>query len=167
MIWSSTVGDYPKKTYDHRIWGTTTRDFIEYSKSEIFFDPGHNVIDANVAYHDGLYWMAWKDERGENKAGTDYKTIHISTTARIGEAWSERSAPLSPALTEGPTLFRRGDQWMMFFDYFMGNRFGAISSRDGKTWMDITNQVQFPPHPRHACVLEVDEEIARGLRALI
>jgi hypothetical protein len=164
VIWSSTIGG---KDYDHRIWGTTTHDFIEYSKSEIFFDPGHNVIDANVVHHEGLYWMAWKDERGENKVGTDCKTIHVCTTPRIGDPWSERSVALTPPLTEGPTLFRRGNEWTMFFDYFMGDRFGAISSRDGKTWTDITEHVQFPPDPRHACVLEVDEGVAKGLRALV
>lgn len=172
VIWSSTVGGTGAvresgEGYDHRIWGTTTRDFIEYSKSEIFFDPGHNVIDANVAHHDGTYWMAWKDERGENKAGTDYKTIHLSTTRRIGEPWSQRSVALTATLTEGPALLRRDGEWTMFFDYFMGDRFGAIASRDGKNWTDISDQVTFPPGPRHASVLEVDEDVARGLRVLV
>ena len=63
ILWSSTVRpDLPAHGFqptgeahvtDHRIWGTATRDFVNYEPPRVFFDPGYNIIDATVARHGG------------------------------------------------------------------------------------------------------------------
>ncbi len=73
---------------------------------------------------------------------------------------------VTPSLTEGPGLFRRDNAWVMIFDHFMEDFFGAATSRDGIAWTSISDQMQFPPGPRHASVFEVDDAIAAGLRAV-
>jgi hypothetical protein len=168
LIWSSSVTEpNGEADWNHRIWSCATRDFIEYSKAEIFFDPGFSVIDASVAKSDDGYLMAVKDERGDNVWDTPYKVIHVLRSPHATGPWSEIAEPATPRLTEGPILFRRGNLWMMFYDHFMEGFFGAVESEDGKTWRDITNQIEFPPGPRHASVLEVSDEIVAGLQALI
>ena len=173
IIWSSTVISPRMSThvdeygFDHRIWGTTTRDFTSYSPAQIFFDPGYNVIDASVARHDDRYLLAFKDERGENRQGTDYKAMRVCKSSRASGNWTEISELVSPSLTEGPALFRRDDEWIMIFDHFMEDFFGAATSRDGVQWTSISDQMQFPPGPRHASVFEVDAAITAGLRAAI
>jgi len=33
---------------NHRIYGTTTRDFWTFSPTRLFYEPGFNVIDATI-----------------------------------------------------------------------------------------------------------------------
>ena len=60
IFWSTTIpGRFPATdesgsvnkegvALNHRIYRTMTRDFKEYSRAELFFDPGFNVIDATM-----------------------------------------------------------------------------------------------------------------------
>ena len=174
ILWSSTINpddapgwttsDVWARSHDHRIWHTTTRDFRTFEPASVFFDPGYSVIDATLAQYHGRYLMAFKDERGENRRGTEHKRIHICSANRATGPWKEISAPITGELTEGPALFRREGAWVLFYDYFHEGSYGAATSADGRQWSDITREVTFPPGPRHASVIEVDEEVARGLR---
>ncbi len=129
IIWSSSVTE-PSGASDgnHLIWEATTKDFASYSAPRLFFDPGYSVIDATVAYHEGLYLMAFKDERGNNEQplhpGETWKAICICAAPRATGPFTEISEFITPSLTEGPTLFRRasGDGWTLFFDFFMKGR---------------------------------------------
>lgn len=178
LFWSSTVSpddalpwDAPETwgtRHDHRIWGTATRDFQAYEPASLFFDPGYSVIDGTLAFDEteGEYLFAFKDERGANRLGTEYKRIHVCSARRGAGPWTEASAPLTPALTEAPALYRLGDRWIMLYDHFLEGFYGAAESEDGRTWTPVTEKMTFPPGPRHASVLEVDEETARELRKL-
>ncbi len=173
VLWSSTVcpdlpnrssgvpGDAP--TWDHRIWATTTSDFQTYAPPQRFFDPGYTVIDATIAYHDGTYLMAFKDERGENRLGTGWKAIRMCSARRATGPWTEISELVTPPLTEGPALFRRADSWCMVFDHFLQGFFGAMQSADGRRWESITDQMHFPPGLRHASILDIDAEVGHNL----
>ena len=165
VIWSSSLTE-PSGPADlnHRIWGATTRDFVTYTPAARFFDPGFSVIDATVVRHPNGYLMAFKDERGENRIGTEHKFIHVCVAPNGDGPWTEISEPVTPSLTEGPTLFRRDGRWVMLFDHFLQDFFGAMESPDGVRWENITERVTFPPGPRHASVLEVDEAVGRNLR---
>lgn len=164
VIWSSSISE-PNNSSDwnHRIWSVTTRDFQTYSEPHLFFDPGYSVIDATVVRHGERYLMVFKDERGENRFGTDWKAMRVCFASRAGGPWTEVSELVTPSLTEGPSLFRRGDKWVMIFDHFMEDRFGAMQSTDGVTWENISDQLQFPPGPRHASVLQLDKATSSKL----
>lgn len=162
VIWSSTVKeDSPDALHsDHRIWGATTTDFHTYSPAHLFFDPGYNVIDASVVAFDGWYWMAFKDERGENRFGTDYKAIRFCRSRTGGGPWTEISELITPALTEGPTLFHCEGRWIMLFDHFLQDFFGAMESLDCIHWSAVGGETSFPEGARHPTVIEVEDELA-------
>ena len=73
LIWSSTVHDTEVQrflnSWNHRIWTATTTDFVTFTDSQKYFDPGYPVIDANLTYHNGQYVLIYKDERGDNQHG--------------------------------------------------------------------------------------------------
>jgi hypothetical protein len=52
-----------------------------------------------------------------------------------------------------------GEDWVVYFDRYRENRYGAVTSRDLKTWRDITDSLQFPPGARHGTVLRVSESV--------
>jgi hypothetical protein len=161
LIWSSVVEpsgmngdrDWQDTGQDHRIWGCVTKDFRSYSPAELFFDPGFPVIDATVARDGDKFLMAFKDERGVNELTTDYKHIMLTSFAMLGGPFGPAYGPVSPAPVEGPSLFRRGDEWVIIFDHFLEGRYGAASSRDGVSWSPA--EVVIPAGARHASVLSL------------
>ncbi len=171
LIWSSstTAPNHPTDL-NHRIWQTTTHDFQTFTPAELFFDPGYSVIDATVVRRDdGTYLMAFKDERGDNAGrqrpfgpNTDWKAIRVSTAPTGNGPWGEPSAFVTPSLTEGPALFRLPDgrTWAMIFDRFAHAGYAArVSHDDGQTWEPLPGPMVFPPGPRHASVLAVDDRL--------
>jgi hypothetical protein len=162
LIWSSVVEpsgmngdrDWQHTGQNHRIWGCVTKDFRAFSPAELFFDPGFPVIDATVARDGGgKFLMAFKDERGVNELTTDYKHILLTSFAEPGGPFGPMYGPVSPAPVEGPSLFRRDDEWVIIFDHFLEGRYGAASSRDGLSWSPA--EVVVPPGARHASVLSL------------
>ena len=161
LIWSSVVEpggtaqgrDFEHLSQDHRIWHCTTRDFRDFSAPGLFFDPGHSVIDATVREADGGgFLMAFKDERGVNDPATRHKDIHVTTFDVPGGPYTVPKGPVSPSLVEGPSLFRRNDEWVMIYDHFLEGRYGAARSEDGVDWEPVP--LSLPPGMRHASVLE-------------
>ena len=166
VIWSSATGSITHENdWNHRIWSCATTDFRTFSDPAIFFDPGYSVIDATVVRGDGEYVMAFKDERGENRRGTDHKAIAIARSRCGAGPFEEISDFVTPALSEGPILFRRGNEWILIFDRFMDDRFEAMRSTDARFWSPITEGLSFPPGLRHAAVLELPDPFVSSLVA--
>ena len=166
ILWSSSVAvNAAEEDWDHRIWEVTTKDFQIYSPSRVFFDPGYSVIDATVTRFGGRWLMAFKDERGNNQLGTDFKAIRVAWAAQAAGPYSETSALLSPPLTEGPILFHRNGMLTMLFDHFMAGYFGGLQSADGQTWNALPEPLVLPDGLRHAAVLEVEDTVVAALKA--
>lgn len=177
LLWSSTVNpddsldwEAPgvwNRSHDHRTWTTTTEDFARCAPARRLFDPGYSVIDATLAEHAGRYLLAFKDERGENRLGTDHKAIRVCEAPSATGPFAAISALVTPPLTEGPALLRLEGRWLMFYDHHQEGRYGASASDDGRTWTVVTDRIRFPPGARHASVLEVDDGVASPLRAKV
>jgi len=167
IIWSSTVSvEGPVNFKDHRIWSTTTKDFINYTPSKIFFDPGYSVIDATVAYKNGKYLMAFKDERGTNEVDTEFKAIRVCCSEKAEGPYANISELITPNLTEGPVIFEAEGELIMFYDHFKENHYGASISYDGRNWTDIIQKVEFPQGVRHGGVIKIDDSLAKKLMLL-
>ncbi|MDX3226714.1 glycoside hydrolase family 43 protein [Streptomyces sp. ME19-01-6] len=171
LIWSSVVEsgctaegrDFEHVGQDHRIWHCVTEDFRTFSAPDVFFDPGHSVIDATVReVEGGGFLMAFKDERGTNDVATAHKDIHVTTFDTPGGPYTSPKGPVTPSVVEGPSLFRRGDEWIMIFDHFLEGRYGAVRSDNGLDWEPAS--LVLPPGMRHASVLETSRSTALSPR---
>jgi hypothetical protein len=190
IFWSSTVEDaFPEqsnkpKTYlNHRIYSCSTVDFQTYSDTELFFDPGFNCIDASIGYHNSVFLMAFKDERGENEAFPDEvarKHVLVATSTTLQGPWTLQPAPISPSSfrenhpnnkqlwAEAPSIFwhEAAQEWWVFYEYFRAMRYGAAKSADGESWQNMDDAVHFPELAKHGTVFEVhEEEIIQKLRS--
>jgi hypothetical protein len=166
IVWSSVVDtaggnapDWQNESQEQRIWGAVTQDFISFSPSAPFFDPGHSVIDATIRFAGDKFVMAYKDERGRNDPETDHKHILVTTFDRPSGPFAPPAGPVTPATTEGPTLFRRGTHWVMLYDFYLSNHYGAAISEDAVNWEQV--MVDMPAGARHASVLSLSELVAR------
>jgi hypothetical protein len=162
LLWSSCVDrrldgathDWENDSQDHRIWHCTTEDFLTLSQPTAFFDPGHSVIDATVVRHEGLFHLAYKDERGENESRTPHKRIMLTSATNSTGPFRELVGPIGDAAAEGPTLFQVQDRWVLLYDHFLAGSYGASVSDDWQTWAPW--EVSVPAGARHASVMRLE-----------
>lgn len=174
IVWATTIpGRFPQTDgqnskgpgdpgLNHRLYSATSRDFKVFSDTKLFFDQGFNVIDATIARDGARYLMFLKDET--NAPFVPEKNIRWTSAAHAEGPYS----PVSRAITgkywaEGPSAIKIGEDWVVFFDRYRENRYGAVISKDLNVWHDISDQVHFPAGARHGTILRVPEPIWTSL----
>jgi len=171
IYWSSTISDKFPETKNstnngrnHRIYYTTTSDFKDFSDTELFYDPGFNVIDASIKPYEDRYVMFIKNETELPKAE---KNISIVFADRMQGPYSIPDSPISGDYwAEGPTAIQIEGKWFLYFDKYRKHEFGLITSKDLKEWTDETDQLIMPEGIRHGTVFEVPIEILNPLLEL-
>lgn len=167
IFWATTIpGRFPDTEkigdtgYNHRIYCVTTKDFVTFSETKLFYDKGFNVIDATISKTGKNYVMFVKDETRT----PPQKNIRITTAESLYGPYSEPSEPITGKYwAEGPTSIKIKDTWFVYFDKYTEKKMGAVISKDLKTWTDISEKISFPEGSRHGTVFEADEKILESL----
>lgn len=175
LFWASTIpgrftatAGSSEEDYNHRMYYTTTRDFVAFAPTRVFYDPGFSVIDATFYSANGRHYLIVKDE-------TRYppkKHLQIAESDDLRGPFKALSAPFTPPglWVEGPTAIKIGNDIMLYYDAYQRNHYGAMRSRDLKTWEDVTPKLILPDEGsevrmRHGTALEVPTAIVARLRA--
>ncbi|MBP8605552.1 MAG: family 43 glycosylhydrolase [Phycisphaerae bacterium] len=169
IFWSTTIDGAFPETYNpsddnnHRIYYVSTQDFVTYSNTALFYDPGFNCIDAFIAKHGAGYVMFLKNE---TKVPIAQKNIRMAFSDSAAGPWGPASESISPAWVEGPSAVKAGGQWYLYYDAYTRGRMEATASLDLKAWTDITSQLSFPAGTRHGTVFRVAQDIVDALKSL-
>lgn len=78
--------------------------------------------------------------------------------------WGQSSDPFTDMFNEGPTVLRRGDEWIIYYDMYEKHRYGAVKTRDFKTFTDIADKLSFPKDHRHGTVFAAPSSVLVGLK---
>ena len=115
IFWATTIpGRFPQTqalgdgTYNHRMYRTTTKDFESFTPTQLFYDPGFNVIDATIVEHDDRYFMVIKDETREPAK----KHLRVASAEAVEGPFMELSEPFTPDWVKGPSLLKIGEDWI-------------------------------------------------------
>ena len=167
IFWATTIpGRFPETDrtgnngLNHRIYCVTTEDFKTFSPTQLFFDPGFNVIDATILKSGPKYYLVFKDER-QNPVKKD---LRLAVSDRAEGPYGEVTEPFTRDWVEGPSAIHIDGRWVVYFDQYRERRYGAVTSTDLKQWADISSQLSFPKDHRHGSVLQIAPAIAHGLR---
>ena len=174
IFWSTTIpgrftetensGDSGNnRKLNHRIYYVTTEDFETYTKAELLYDDGFNVIDATIVKDGDRYVMFVKDETRQPVAK---KNIRIAFSDKLEGPYSHASDPISPDWVEGPTVLKIADTWYLYYDGYTRHRYEGIKSKDLKNWESITDELIFPRDTRHGTVFKVSDDILETLLEL-
>jgi len=169
IFWSTTIpGRFPETDgsgdgkNNHRMYYVTTRDMEHFSETKLLYDPGFNSIDGTLLRHRDRYLMFLKDE---TKRPVAKKNIRIATASDPTGPWSPASEPIyDKDWAEGPTIARVGEQWILYFDRYTAERFGALATSDLEHWDDISAQLSFPEGTRHGTILKVSRATLENLK---
>lgn len=151
-----------EKGLNHRIYYVTTKDFKTFSDTKMFFNPDFCAIDAAIMKQpDGQYMMAVKNE---NSAPAE-KNIRITLTASLADGFpTQVSAPITGDYwAEGPAPLQVGDYTYIYFDKYTQHKYGAVRSKDGKSWEDVSELVEFPAGTRHGTAFRIPESLLKSL----
>jgi hypothetical protein len=167
IIWATTIpGRFPDTEkagdpgYNHRIYAVTTKDFITLSETKLFYDKGFNVIDATINKNGRNYIMFVKDET----KNPPQKNIRITTSSNLYGPYSAPSEPITGKYwAEGPTSIEINETMFVYFDKYTERKMGAVTSKDLKTWEDISDRITFPEGARHGTIFEANEKILEKL----
>lgn len=173
IFWATTIpGRHNKvptseseKGLNHRIYYITTKDFRIFSETNMFFDPDFSVIDAAIVKdHKGELILFVKNEN----SNPPEKNIRTTKTGDITDGFPvEVSEPITGDYwAEGPSPLVIGNYIYVYFDKYRDRKYGAVRTKDGVKWEDVSDQVSFPQGVRHGTTFTADEEILKGLLQL-
>lgn len=168
IVWASTIpGRFPTSSpdddYNHRLYYTTTKDFKHFEPSQLFYDPGFNVIDAAIIQEGCRYYMILKNETKEPVAE---KNLRMVSSKKITQFPQEVSLPFSGIeWAEGPTPIHIGKYTYIYWDKYRNQKYGAVRTKSLRNpqWEDISGKIAIPSGVRHGTVFEVDESILKNL----
>lgn len=162
IYWATTItGKFTETAatkedgYNHRMYYVTTKDFKTFSETKLLYDPGFNVIDATIIKDKDKFVMFLKDETPEPAQ----KNIKIAYSEQlIGPYTAASSAITGNYWAEGPTVLKKGKNWLVYFDRYIDHKFGAILSSDLKNWKDVSEQIALPQGIRHGTIIQVSKQ---------
>jgi len=167
IFWSTTIpGRFPETDnsgdngLNHRMYYVSTKDFIDISDTELFYDQGFNVIDGSLIWEGNKYYLFLKDETRHPPE----KNIRIATSSNLTSGYGKPTEPITGDYwAEGPTAIKIDDVWIVYFDKYRKHQMGAVKSADLINWIDISDQVNFPKGTRHGTVFQVDKDVLESL----
>jgi hypothetical protein len=165
IIWASTIPHrFPKGVEDednnHRLYYTTTKDFQTFTPARLFLDPGFSVIDAVVVKPAaGKYTLVLKDNTRPER------DIKVAFGPHATGLYTNVSRAFTPNFTEGPTVAKVNNEWLIYFDAYRDKYYGAVKTKDFKTFTNISDQVYLPVGHKHGTILKVPESVLDHLLA--
>jgi len=170
IIWASTIPfRFPKGEEDednnHRMYYTTIKDlpngqadFKTFSEAKLFYDPGFSVIDCQILKRGkNDYVLILKDNTRHER---DIKVAFGS--APLGP-YSKASDAFTPPFTEGPTVEKVGDDYLIYFDQYKDKIYGAVKTKDFKAFTNITKEVSVPEGQKHGTIFKVNKKVLKKL----
>ena len=170
IYWATTIPEKYTETastadagYNHRIYYVTTKDFNTFTKAKVLYDPGFNSIDATILKDNARWVMFIKDETREPAQ----KNIKIAYADNLTGPYTKASDPITGKVwAEGPTVLKKGKEWIMFFDKYRDHKYGAISSTDLTNWSDVSDKITLPKGIRHGSVFKISKKELKKLQRL-
>jgi len=163
IIWASTIpGRFERglepDSNNHRMYVTTTKDFQSFTPTRLFLDPKFSVIDCVILKRaENDYVLVLKDNTRPER---DIK-VAFSNTA-LGP-YTNVSKPFTEQFTEGPSVVKVKNDWLIYYDSYRKSIYGAATTRDFVNFRDIANEVSVPKGHKHGTILTVKKKVVKDL----
>lgn len=163
IIWASTIPykfekGIEEERNNHRMYYTKTKDFKTFAETKLFIDPGFSIIDAVIVKREkDDYVLVLKDNtRLERNLKVAFGKTPLGPWENISDSYTDK-------LTEGPTVLKLGDEWLIYFDSYGTKKYGVVKTTDFKTFIDISDEVHFPEGHKHGTIFKAKETVLNTL----
>jgi hypothetical protein len=161
IVWASTIPwKFEKGQEDeynnHRLYYTVTKDFKTFSPAKLFLDPGFSVIDAVIvkrAAND--YVLVLKDNT------RPMRNIKVAFSNTALGPYTNVSQPFTPNFTEGPSVAKVGNEYLIYFDAYRDKKYEAVKTADFKSFSNA--DVSMPEGHKHGTIFMSTKKVLKGL----
>ena len=163
IVWASCIPNRFEKGIEdennnHRLYYTTTKDFISFTETKLFFDPKFSVIDATIVKRGNAdYVLVLKDNTRPER------NIKLAFASSAYGPYTNVSAPITNHFSEGPSAIKIKNDWLIYFDAYQEKKYGAIRTQDFNLFEKIDNLVLVPDGHKHGTVFTTQKKILNRL----
>lgn len=157
IYWASTIEDKFLETastseddFNHRIYYVTTKDFANFSDTQLLFNPGFSIIDSFIVTNGNQYIQFFKDETRYPNA---HKNLLLATSSNLTGPYTIQGESFTKKWIEGPSVLKIGEYWYLYYDEYTILSYGAIRTKDLKIWEPV--KIQYPFGMRHGTAIPV------------
>ncbi len=165
IIWASCIpGRFERGIEDdsnnHRMYVTTTKDFKSFTDTKLFFDAGFSAIDAVIVKRAANnYALVVKDNTRPER---DIKVAFANNP--LGP-FTNVSKPFTGNFTEGPSVVKIKDRWLIYFDSYRKKTYEAVATKDFKQFYNINTQISVPEGHKHGTIVTVKRKLLKRMIA--
>ncbi|ANH80314.1 arabinosidase [Niabella ginsenosidivorans] len=163
IVWASTIpGRFERgmeeEKNNHRLYMTTTKDFKTFTPAQLFLDPGFSVIDATIVKRKkGDYVLVLKDN---TRNELDLKVVFSNNPAG---PWQHSSPAFTEKYTEGPSVVKIKDQWLIYYDAYRKKTYEAMITKDFIHFENAGNKIAVPEGHKHGTIVPVKKKVVKQL----
>jgi hypothetical protein len=164
IVWASTVGDQTGTDYNHKLYYTTTKDYISFAKTKLFLDLGYSSIDPFLLKQGCKTYLICKRESDK----PEDKKINI-LTGKLLKMGKSITSPIPPeGKIVGPSAIQIGK---FTYIYWRDSQNGAIRAyRCAKlkkpVWEDVSDRVRFPGGVKPGTPIIVEDAFLKQLQKI-
>lgn len=150
-----------------KIWYSYTSDFKNFDEKQLLFDPGYDVIDADITPYKNGYVMMYKKEAksdpGAKKVWYTFKTgkSPSNSDGEYDAANAKIFESVSTTQAEGPQVFPISgtSSYGVLVDYFSNGGFGFSYTSDFESYSKISADNCSINHlkPSHGCIIPISD----------
>ena len=93
-----------------------------------------------------------------------YSDLFTAFAADSEGPYTSPFVKFGPTYCEGPACLKMNDEWIIYFDIYREKRYGAVSTKDFRTFTDISDRISIPAGFRHGSMIVVPESILLKLK---
>ena len=159
IVWASTIPfKFEKGIEDernnHRLYYTTTKDFKTFTQTKLFLDPGFSSIDGTIVKRGPQdYVLVFKDNT------RPMRNLKVAFGKTPLGPWTDISAPFTPFLTEGPTVEKVGDEYLIYYDAYGKKKYGAVRTIDFADFTNISDEISLPVGHKHGTIFKASQKV--------
>ncbi|MBL7737989.1 MAG: glycoside hydrolase family 43 protein [Chitinophagaceae bacterium] len=164
IVWASCLpGKFERgleeENNNHRLYYATTKDFIGFSETKLFLDPGFSVIDAVIVKR-GVrdYVLVLKDNTRPER------NIKVAFGETPQGPWKNVSKPFSDKFTEGPAVVKLKEEWLIYYDSYQKKIYEASATKDFIHFENVAGKVNVPEGHKHGTIVTVKKKMVNDLR---
>ncbi|MDD3322526.1 MAG: glycoside hydrolase family 43 protein [Paludibacter sp.] len=164
VVWASCVpGKFPDGVEEiennHRLYYITTKDFKTISDTKLLYEPGFSSIDATIVKRESSdYVLVFKDNTRPNR------NLKIAFATSPTGPYRAPSTTFSEDFVEGPTVIKKDNDYLIYFDEYKTSTYGAVKTNDFIHFQNISNKISVPVGHKHGTIFKAPATIISNLK---
>ncbi|SFC45076.1 Glycosyl hydrolases family 43 [Zunongwangia mangrovi] len=163
ILWASTIPfryekEQEEEKNNHRMYFTTTKDFQEFTDTQLLMNAGFSMIDCVIVKRgEGDYVLVLKDNTRPNR------NLKVAFGSDPLGPYLDISKPFTGFLTEGPTVIQQDGKYIIYYDNYGEKTFSAVETENFQNFTDISEKIELPEGHKHGTITRISKEVLEGL----